>query len=111
MRHACTAVVVNADSVAVANGLFGQHPKAGVAAPSANERSLSAVTWCAVTQEQGVPLSHHTVFFSDDYAAEFADLKTGPARDPTVYVCDQDHSRKLILVNAPANACKGSARH
>ena len=104
MRHPCTAVVVNADSAAVASGLFGQHPKVGTSAPSASERSLSAVTWCAITQEQGVPLSHHTVFFSDDYAAEFADLKTGPARDPTVYVCDQDHGRKLMLVNAPANA-------
>jgi 1-hydroxycarotenoid 3,4-desaturase len=103
VRHSCSSVIVNADSAAVAAGLFGDNIKRATTLPASGERSLSAVTWCARTKEQGVPLSHHTVFFSDDYAAEFADLKYGPARDPTVYVCDQGQGAKLILVNAPGN--------
>ncbi len=104
IRHPCKSIVVNADSEALATGLLGQHAGRAAAPLSAKQRSLSAVTWCALTQESGPSLSHHTVFFSDDYTAEFADLKSGPANDPTVYMCDQDHGRKLILLNAPANA-------
>ena len=104
LRHPCKAIVVNADSEAVATGLFGGQVGRARASLSAKQRSLSAVTWCALTKENGLPLSHHTVFFSDDYAAEFADLKSGPAKNPTVYMCDQDQGRKLILVNAPADA-------
>ncbi len=56
-------------------------------------------------------LDHHNVFFSGDYAAEFADLKGGrlPAA-PTVYLCAQDRGngardgpeRLQFIVNAPA---------
>jgi 1-hydroxycarotenoid 3,4-desaturase len=102
-RHPCSAVVVNADSAAVAAGLFGDHLSTAVTKLKSSDRSLSAITWCSITHETGVPLDHHTVFFSDDYEAEFADLKRGPAQDPTVYVCDQKEGRKMILVNAPAN--------
>ena len=56
------------------------------------QRSLSAVTWDMVAEAEGFPLARHTVFFSDDYPAEFDDIfRHGrlPAR-PTVYVCAQD---------------------
>jgi 1-hydroxycarotenoid 3,4-desaturase len=102
-RHGCACVIVNADSAALAHGLFGDDVKNTVSKLADKDRSLSAITCCALTTENGVPLDHHTVFFSDDYAAEFAELKNGPAKDPTVYICDQDHGKKLILVNAPAN--------
>ena len=102
-RHACSAVVVNADVAAVAEGLFGSNLEKSTTAVGPKQRSLSAVTWNGVTSETGVSLSHHTVFFSDNYENEFAELAHGPAADPTVYVCDQDQGRKLILVNAPAN--------
>lgn len=102
-RHPCTSVIVNADTEAVASGLFGVDISKSVARNNPNDRSLSAVTWCAETQETGVPLEHHTVFFSDDYKSEFDDLVRGPARDPTVYMCDQGQGRKLLLVNAPAD--------
>ncbi len=102
-RHVCTSVIVNADSAAVAAGLFGNRVTQAGAMPNADANSLSAITWCAVTKEEGVPLEHHTVFFSDDYKTEFSDLAHGPARDPTVYVCDQAQGRKLLLINAPAN--------
>ena len=103
VRHPCTSVIVNADSAAMAAGLFGNVVQRAIAKPNANEKSLSAITWCAVTEDEGVALEHHTVFFSDDYKTEFEDLKLGPARDPTVYVCDQGQGRKLLLINAPAN--------
>jgi 1-hydroxycarotenoid 3,4-desaturase len=102
-RHACTSVIVNADSNALYAGLFGDDAsKLGIAC-SPESRSLSAVTWCVKSSAQGVELQHHTVFFSDDYEKEFADLIYSPAQDPTVYICDQGQSRKLLLVNAPAN--------
>ena len=102
LRHACTSVVLNADSAALTTGLFGQK-FASNEAPNSDQRSLSAVTWCARAKTEGVVLEHHTVFFSDDYEKEFSDLRHGPAQDPTVYVCDQGDDRKLLLVNAPAN--------
>ena len=47
-----------------------------------------------VAEAARLPLSRHTVFFSDDYQAEFDDIfRHGrlPAR-PTVYVCAQDRN-------------------
>jgi 1-hydroxycarotenoid 3,4-desaturase len=102
-RHPCAAVIVNADSAAVAAGYFGTSVRGSVPPLALSGRSLSAVTWCAITQEVGVPLEHHTVFFSDDCETEFSDLKHNTAQDPTVYICDQSQGRKLILINAPAN--------
>jgi 1-hydroxycarotenoid 3,4-desaturase len=113
------AVIVNADSAAVANGLFGAD--AGRAAPAipARARSLSAMTWSLVARTDGFPLGRHNVFFSRDYPAEFdAIFKRDALPDePTVYVCAQDRDdateiggeashaeeRLLVLVNAPAN--------
>ncbi len=100
-RHQCSSVIVNADSAAVAEGLFGNKMRVK---QFRSDQSLSAFTWCAKTTESGVGLQHHTVFFSDDYTREFADLAHGPAHDPTVYICDQGQGRKLLLVNAAANA-------
>ena len=120
-RVAADAVVVNADAAALAAGLFG--PAARNAAPPAErrDRSLSAVTWAMLAEAEGFPLLRHTVFFSDDYAAEFDDLFSRgrlPAA-PTTYICAQDRGaatadgdapappgggpeRLLCLVNAPA---------
>jgi 1-hydroxycarotenoid 3,4-desaturase len=114
-RIPADAVVINGDTNAVASGLFGQDLRRAVPPTPSAERSLSAVTWNLVAKTQGFPLSRHTVFFSDDYQAEFdAILKQQrlPQR-PTVYVCAQDRDaqdgpapagpeRLLCLVNAPA---------
>ncbi len=102
-RHACEDVVVNADANAVAGGLFGQEVSRAAAPTAERQRSLSAIAWCAKTKAAGFPLAHHNVFFSDDYEAEFRDLASGPARDPTAYLCDQGEDRMLILINAPAD--------
>ncbi|MCE3248878.1 MAG: phytoene desaturase [Geminicoccaceae bacterium] len=108
------AVVVNADVAAVAGGLLGSAVTGAVPATPHSARSLSAVTWTLLAEVRGFPLLRHTVFFSRNYGAEFADIlqhRTLP-RDPTVYVCAQDRSdrdepappgpeRILCLVNAP----------
>ncbi len=101
-KHDCKAVICNADANAVATKMFGAAAASGTSATSTAENSLSAITWCLQTKSSGFELSHHSVFFSDDYIREFEDLKSGPSADPTVYVCDQGEERKLLLINAPA---------
>ncbi|WP_375409124.1 1-hydroxycarotenoid 3,4-desaturase CrtD [uncultured Methylobacterium sp.] len=113
-RIPADAVVANADVGALGAGLFGPEAARVTDRVAPSDRSLSAVTFCMNARPAGFPLLRHTVFFSDDYAAEFADLRQGrlPA-DPTVYVCAQDRGdeapsslagpeRLLCLVNAPA---------
>ena len=116
---AADAVIVNGDVQAVAQGDFGAVSAAAVKAPSVTRRSLSAITWAAVAEARGVPLLRHNVFFSRDYAAEFADLRAGRLPgEPTVYICAQDRGdmddpgaagpqRMLILVNAPPRGGEG----
>ena len=111
------AVVVNADASAFAAMLLG--PDVARAGPGMRpeERSLSAMTWSLTAETEGCRLHRHTVFFSDDYAAEFDQIRRGRApSDPTVYVCAQDRGdeaspgqdraageRLFMIVNAPAN--------
>jgi 1-hydroxycarotenoid 3,4-desaturase len=69
--------------------------------------SLSAYLNLIVAEGAGaLPLVHHNVFFSADYEREFAELRTGPPSDPTVYLCDPDAGldtqRWFFLTNAPA---------
>ncbi|MBB1251233.1 1-hydroxycarotenoid 3,4-desaturase CrtD [Rhizobium sp. G21] len=89
-RERCIAadsVLYNGD-VAALGPLLGRP----AAAERRSPRSLSALVTCGLERPLGVPLAHHTVFFSDDYRAEFYDIfdKVRPPRDPTVYLCAQD---------------------
>jgi 1-hydroxycarotenoid 3,4-desaturase len=115
-----SAVVSNADVSALTTGLFGaEGAKVAKRAPQSS-RSLSAVTWNMVARTRGFQLVRHSVFFSNNYKAEFDAIfsqKTLP-HEPTVYVCAQDRDdaglmttdtvdasgseRLLVLVNAPA---------
>ena len=108
------AVVANVDAGALGAGLLGREAAPAAPAMRPAERSLSAVTWSLVAETGGVPLAHHTVFFSDDYGAEFEAIRAGRLPDdPTVYVCAQDRDgsgrapdgpeRLFCIVNAPAN--------
>ena len=114
-RIAADRVVCNADCAALGAGLLGPETAAAGERLAPTDRSLSAVTLCAAATTRGFPLSHHTVFFSQDYRAEFDAILRArrlPA-DPTVYVCAQDRieghtmpdgpERLLMLVNAPAD--------
>jgi 1-hydroxycarotenoid 3,4-desaturase len=108
------AVVVNADTAALACGLFGPASASAVEPVDPITRSLSAITWAFTAETRGFPLLRHNVFFSNDYAAEFDDLfrRRRLPLGPTVYVCAQDRGghdepstlsahRLLMLVNAP----------
>lgn len=113
-------VICNGDPSALATGRFGAAARRAVPAIPRPKRSLSALVWYAHTRTQGAELSHHNVFFSRDYAAEFRDIAAGrtPA-EPTVYVCAIDRGadhhappnvpalgareRLQIIVNAPAD--------
>ncbi|MBV8973436.1 MAG: FAD-dependent oxidoreductase, partial [Sphingomonadaceae bacterium] len=110
-RLPARAVVVNADPQALAAGLFGTDARRAVPAMAAAERSLSALTWTGVARPAGLALDHHTVVFSDDYGAEFADLAAGRLpRNPSVYLCAADRAAGAappaeeaihLIVNAP----------
>jgi 1-hydroxycarotenoid 3,4-desaturase len=108
------AVVFNGDVAALGAGLLGREVAGLAPAAPVAARSLSALTWALVGRADGFPLLRHNVFFSGDYAAEFADLCAHRAlpRAPTVYVCAQDRDdrdrsapgvpeRIFCLVNAP----------
>ena len=112
-RIAADAVIANADAAALAAGRFGAAVVGATPRVDPAERSLSALTWAMLARTEGFPLVRHSVFFSDDYAAEFDDLFTRRRLPvaPTVYVCAQDRDdmdrapdgpeRLLCLVNAP----------
>lgn len=111
---AADAIVFNGDVGALAAGHLGRAVLEASAPVAPARRSLSALTWSLLAETRGFPLSHHTVFFSNDAAREFGDIfERGrlPAA-PTVYVCAQDRAdddtppgaaeRLLLIVNAPA---------
>lgn len=70
------------------------------------------------TNKQYPQLSHHNIFFSNNYRAEFDDLfeRNIPQRNPTVYICattrtdpsqaPEGHENLFILVNAPYLSAK-----
>lgn len=115
-RIGASAVVFNGDASALARLLPGKGAPKPVPAAA---RSLSALTWSMRARADGFPLSRHTVFFSDDYRAEFDTIfrDRGLPEQPTVYLCAQDRDdagtlspeaardgeRLLCLINAPAD--------
>ena len=112
---AADAVVFNGDASALGQGLLGPAVRGAANAATPAERSLSAVTWCVRGRATGFPLTHHNVFFGDDYPAEFDHVfrERDICREPTVYLCAQDRGdgepagdvaeRMLLLINAPAD--------
>jgi 1-hydroxycarotenoid 3,4-desaturase len=111
-----TSVICNADPAAIGAGRFGQAVRRATSPVPRRRRSLGAMVWTGRAKTAGFPLVRHNVFFSDDYAAEFAALADGRLADaPSVYVCAQDrHAARLepeatqpigerlqIIVNAP----------
>jgi 1-hydroxycarotenoid 3,4-desaturase len=111
---AADAVVFNGDCNALAAGHLGKAVSGAVPLVPPATRSLSAITWCVHGRTRGFPLTHHNVFFAEDYAREFESIfgRRRITEAPTVYVCAQDRGadevieapeRLLILVNAPAD--------
>ncbi|NBU25272.1 MAG: FAD-dependent oxidoreductase, partial [Gammaproteobacteria bacterium] len=123
---AADAVVFNGDVAALAQGSLGAGLRGALPSTAPSQRALSAITWCLRTATRGFPLAHHTVFFGDDYPAEFDAIfrRRTVTAAPTVYVCAQDRhaddtaaldggvaagtpERLLMLVNAPADGDRG----
>ena len=107
-------VIFNGDPAALAGGQLGLGASRAVPRQHAGNRSLSAMTFLGRVTASGFDLSHHNVFFSPDYAAEFAAIAKGNlAAAPSVYLCAQDRGadgtapqgpeRVQMIVNAPAN--------
>jgi 1-hydroxycarotenoid 3,4-desaturase len=120
-----SAVVFNGDASALAGGLLGRAARHAARPVGVDQRSLSALTINLLARTEGFPLSHHTVFFSADYAREFDEILVEGRlpSSPTVYVCAQDRTaeglvttrggpeRLLLIVNAPAtgDVCRFTA--
>jgi len=108
------AVVFNGDTNALASGMLGPAVAGAVTPTTVAQRSLSAITWCTSATPAGFDLTHHNVFFGDDYGDEFDAVfkRRDITEKPTVYLCAQDRTgdatptddeRMLLLVNAPAD--------
>jgi len=108
------AVVFNGDVAALEKGRLGTDTSNAQSSRTREARSLSAITWSAISELDDFPLAHHNVFFGSDYRAEFSAIfDSGSICDqPTVYVCAQDRGagrsrpdgepeRLFVLINAP----------
>jgi len=77
------------------------------------EPSCSGFVLMLGTDKHYPQLSHHNIFFSDDYRTEFNDLfvRRVPQQNPTIYICatsrtdasqaPEEHENLFVLVNAP----------
>lgn len=105
------AIVFAGDTADLTAGSFGTKPQQAVSPRT--DKSLSAITRSELATTSGLQLSHHNVFFSNDYPLEFEELfelQRVPSH-PTLYVCAQDRGdakelngpeRLFTLANAPA---------
>lgn len=106
-------VVVNADPYYTYRNLLPHHDQMATRLEQ-REPSCSGFILMLGINRIYPQLTHHNIFFSQDYPAEFAAIfdKRVPAPDPTVYICvtsllDQHHAppghmNLFVLVNAPA---------
>ena len=84
------AVIFNGDIAALRSGLLGSSARAATP-PMPTVPSLSAVTWSVEAASNQFDLSHHNVFFDQNYASEFSDIfeHNQLPNQPTVYLCAQ----------------------
>jgi len=110
-------VVANADATAVYNKLITgkvkklRRERANLAKADPSLAGFSLLLGLRPS-ENPTGLSHHNIFFPNDYDAEFGDIfdRKQPVQDPTIYLCaPQDesmvkhsgHEAWFVLVNAP----------
>ena len=115
------AIIFNGDIAALSSGLLGGEVSTATP-PIPTVSSLSAMTWSASIPANQLPISHHNVFFDDDYQSEFTNIFTENRlpQKPTVYLCAQSRihtenlssptEKVLLLVNAPANGDSSSSQ-
>jgi phytoene desaturase len=109
------AVIANSDVVTTHRELLSPavFPERQARRLERLEPSCSAFVLMLGVDKQYPQLSHHNIFFSDDYRAEFDDLfvRHIPQRDPTIYICASTQTdatqappgceNLFVLVNAP----------
>ena len=117
-------VVANADATAVYNKLITgkvkslRKERANLAKADPSLAGFSLLLGLRPS-ENATGLSHHNIFFPDDYDAEFVDIfdRKQPVQDPTIYLCapqdesmvkDPGHEAWFVLVNAPRHDLKDS---
>jgi len=117
-------VVANADATAVYNKLITgkvkslRKERANLAKAEPSLAGFSLLLGLRPS-ESATGLSHHNIFFPDDYDAEFVDIfdRKQPVQDPTIYLCapqdesmvkDPGHEAWFILVNAPRHDANGA---
>ena len=115
-------VVANADATAVYNKLITgkvkklRRERANLAKADPSLAGFSLLLGLR-PGENPTGLSHHNIFFPNDYDAEFADIfdRKQPVQDPTIYLCaPQDesmvkhsgHEAWFVLINAPRHDLK-----
>ncbi|WP_017664708.1 1-hydroxycarotenoid 3,4-desaturase CrtD [Porphyrobacter sp. AAP82] len=104
-------VICNGDPSALATGRLGAAARRAVPAIPPAKRSLSALVWYAHAGTGGAGLTHHNVFFSRDYAREFAEIGAGRSpSEPTVYVCAIDRGADHHAAPPPGSATGGRER-
>lgn len=116
-RLPAEVVVMNGDAATTSSLLAPQVE----AEPPPGARSLSGFVLLCGVRKKLTGLAHHTVYFSADYKAEFAQLfdERRFPDDPTVYVSAPSRSDPsvapaegetlFIMANAPANNAQWSA--
>ena len=117
-------VVANVDATAVYNKLITgkvkklRRERANLAKADPSLAGFSLLLGLRPS-ENGTGLSHHNIFFPENYDAEFVDIfdRKQPVQDPTIYLCaPQDesmvkhpgHEAWFILVNAPRHDASGT---
>jgi phytoene desaturase len=115
-------VVANADATAVYNKLITgkvkklRRERAKLAKADPSLAGFSLLLGLRPS-ENPTGLSHHNIFFPENYDAEFGDIfdRKQPVQDPTIYLCaPQDesmvkhsgHEAWFVLVNAPRHDLK-----
>jgi len=110
-------VVANADATTIYNKLITgkvkklRKERSNLAKADPSLAGFSLLLGLRPTQEP-TGLSHHNIFFPENYDAEFVDIfdRKQPVKDPTIYLCaPQDesmvkhpgHEAWFVLVNAP----------
>ena len=103
-------ILFNGDPRNFREGNLGESFKNLIKKTATEPRSLSAYVWSFASETKGLNLAHHNVFFNDDYKSEFDSILAGRiAKDPTLYVCQQEKGLKNssknrfeIIINAPS---------
>jgi 1-hydroxycarotenoid 3,4-desaturase len=91
-------IIFNGDPKAIFNNLLGKTVSSRIHTKNIFPRSLSAYVWSFAAHTKNRGMSHHNVFFNDNYESEFEDISNGiMPQNPTLYVCAEDRGTNMDL--------------